>query len=264
VFDSHCHLDLEAFAGDLDAAIARATAAGVTAMLVPATRPRAWPALLALARAHAAAGVRIALGVHPQCVPELDPDERAALADARLERTLHDALDAAGPLAVAVGECGLDGGTGARDEQARLLRGQLRVARDRALPAIVHVLRAHDEAPALLRAADVRAGGGVLHSYSGGAALVPIYRDLGLHFSFAGPVTYPGARRPVAAARAVPEELLLAETDAPDQAPVPHRGARCEPAHLPHVLAGLAAARGASVAELADVTARNARRLFRR
>lgn len=263
MFDSHCHLDLEAFADDLGAAIARATAAGVTAMLVPATRPRAWPALLELARRHAAAGVRIALGVHPQCVPELDADERAALAEPRLEQTLHDALDAAGPLAVAVGECGLDGGTASRDEQARLLRGQLRVARQRQLPAIVHVLRAHDEAPALLRAAEVGAAGGVLHSYSGGAALVPVYRDLGLHFSFAGPVTYPGARRPIAAARAVPADLLLAETDAPDQAPTPHRGRRCEPAYLPDVLAGLAAARGAPVAELAAVTARNARRLFR-
>jgi TatD DNase family protein len=51
-----------------------------------------------------------------------------------------------------------------------------------------------------------------------------VYRDLGLAFSFAGPVTYPGARRPIAAARAVPDALLLAETDAPDQAPAPHRG----------------------------------------
>ena len=59
----------------------------------------------------------------------------------------------------------------------------------------------------------------MLHSYSGGAALVPVYRDLGFAFSFAGPVTYPNARRPLEAARAMPAELLLAETDAPDQAP---------------------------------------------
>ena len=59
----------------------------------------------------------------------------------------------------------------------------------------------------------------MLHSYSGGADLVPVYRDLGLAFSFAGPITYANARRPIEAARAVPAELLLAETDAPDQAP---------------------------------------------
>jgi TatD DNase family protein len=101
-----------------------------------------------------------------------------------------------------------------------------------------------------------------MHSYSGGAELVPVYRDLGFAFSFAGPVTYDNARRPVEAARAVPDELLLAETDAPDQAPAPHRGGRSEPAYLPHVIAGLAAARGASVEHVAALTAANARRLF--
>ena len=262
MFDSHCHLDLAAFDDDRSAMLARARAAGVTRMLVPATRPRSWPKLLELARAEAATGVTIALGVHPQCVPALDPTERAALAETRIDRTLHDALDAAGPLAVAVGECGLDGGTADRDEQVRILRAQVRVARDRRLPLIVHVLRAHGEMPRLLRECGVTACGGVLHSYSGGAALVPIYRDLGLHFSFAGPVTYPGARRPLDAARAVPDELLLAETDAPDQAPAPHQGGRSEPAQLPHVLAGLAAARGVSVDEIAALTTRNATRLL--
>jgi TatD DNase family protein len=102
-----------------------------------------------------------------------------------------------------------------------------------------------------------------MHSYSGGADLVPIYRDLGFAFSFAGPVTYPGSRRPVAAARAVPAELLLAETDAPDQAPAPWRGGRCEPAHVAAVVQGLAAARGVEASEIAALTAANARRLFR-
>ena len=103
---------------------------------------------------------------------------------------------------------------------------------------------------------------GVLHSYSGGADLVPVYRDLGLAFSFAGPVTYANARRPIEAARAVPDELLLAETDAPDQAPAPHRGGRSEPAFVAAVIAGLAAARGTTAAEIAALTTRNARRIF--
>jgi TatD DNase family protein len=103
----------------------------------------------------------------------------------------------------------------------------------------------------------------VLHSYSGGAALVPVYADLGLAFSFAGPVGYPGARRPVEAARAVPDEQLLAETDAPDQTPAPNRGQRCEPAHLVSVIEALAAARAATPERIAELTARNAQRLFR-
>ena len=102
----------------------------------------------------------------------------------------------------------------------------------------------------------------MLHSYSGGAGLVACYRDLGFAFSFAGPVTYANARKPLEAARAVPLELLLAETDAPDQAPSPHRGSRSEPAYVAHVVAALAAARGLPVDLVAGATATNARRCF--
>src|SRR6185312_7924285 len=114
----------------------------------------------------------------------------------------------------------------------------IRAARAVNRPLVVHVLHAHDAAPRILReerAADV---GGVMHSYSGGVDLVGVYRDLGFAFSFAGPVTYANARRPIEAARAVPDELLLAETDAPDQAPATRRGGRSEPAFLPEIVAG--------------------------
>ena len=135
----------------------------------------------------------------------------------------------------------------------------MRTARLVSKPLVIHVLRAHDAAPRILR--EERAGevGGVMHSYSGGADLVPVYRDLGLCFSFAGPVTYPNARRPLEAARAVPNELLLAETDAPDQS---SRGGRSEPAYVADVIAALAAARGVSTEAMAALTTKNACRLF--
>ncbi len=247
LIDTHAHLDLPAFDADRTEVLASARAAGVTC-LVPAVRPRTWAGVIAV-------GVPFALGVHPQVVPELDADERALATNA-------DALAAAiaGTGACAVGECGLDGGFGERDLQEQILRAHLRAAKALGLPVIVHVMRAHDATPRILR--DEGVVGGVLHSYSGGADLVPIYADLGLGFSFAGPVTYPNARRPIEAARAVPAELLLAETDAPDQAPEGHRGGRSEPAFLPAVIAGLAAARGVDPAEIAALTATNARRLF--
>jgi TatD DNase family protein len=272
VIDTHCHLDVAAFDADRDEVIARAGAAGVTGMLIPAIRPRTWAALGALARRHAAAGVRFAIGVHPQIVPELGEDERAGDLEERIARACEGAI--------AIGECGLDGGTGERELQERIFRAHVRVARAVGKPLVVHVLRAHDAAPRNLRVE--RAAGGVLHSYSGGAELVSVYAALGCAFSFAGPITYPNARRPIEAARAVPADLLLAETDAPDQAPAAcrsiaspgpppdgssgparHRGTRSEPAHLPHVIAGLAAARGAEPAEVAALTAANAARLFR-
>jgi TatD DNase family protein len=101
-----------------------------------------------------------------------------------------------------------------------------------------------------------------MNSYSGGADLVPIYRDLGFAFSFAGPVTYANARKPIEAARLIPDDLLLAETDAPDQAPEGHRGGRSEPAFVRSVIAGLAAARGQTAEEVAALTTANAQRLF--
>jgi TatD DNase family protein len=249
VIDTHCHLDLPAFDTDRDAVIERALAAGVSGILVPAIRPRTWEALAALVREHAC--LRHAIGVHPQIVPELDRSELVDL-EPRLLEACRDAI--------AVGECGLDGTIGERELQRQIFRIHIRVARALDKPLIVHVLRAHDEAPRILREdGPVR---GILHSYSGGADLVATYAALGMAFSFAGPVTYANARKPIEAARAIPTELLLAETDAPDQAPEPHRGGRSEPAFIAAVIAGLAAARGSSPSEIAAVTTANARRLL--
>jgi TatD DNase family protein len=243
VIDSHCHLDLAAFDADREAVLARATAAGVTGILVPAVRPSTWDAVIALRSPI----VRIALGIHPQVVPELTSAEELTA------ESLAEAARAVG--AIAIGETGLDGGTDDRASQERLFRLHLRAARLAELPVVIHVLRAHDRAPQLLREEGPVTG--VMHSYSGGAELVPIYRDLGLAFSFAGPVTYANARRPLEAVRAVPPELLLAETDAPDQAPALHRGGRSEPAFVTEIVAALAA-----LQPEAD-TAANARRIFR-
>jgi TatD DNase family protein len=255
--DSHCHLDQPLFDADRDEVVARARAAGVERLLLPAIRPTLWARQQRLRDAHPGLEIALAIGVHPQVVPELTPDERAtALDPARLAA----AAVAAG--AVAVGECGLDGGTEDRALQEAVLRAHVRAARAVGLPLVVHVLRAHDLAPRVLREEGVEEVGGVLHSYSGGAELVPVYAALGFHFSFAGPVTYDRARRPVEAARAVAPERLLAETDAPDQAPAPHRGGRCEPAHVADVVRGLAAARGERPETIAALTTANAARLF--
>jgi TatD DNase family protein len=84
-----------------------------------------------------------------------------------------------------------------------------------------------------------------------------------MYFSFAGPVTYPNARKPLEALRAIPDDRLLAETDAPDQSPFTHRGERSEPAFVADVIAGLASVRGVSAEDMAALTTRNARTLFR-
>jgi TatD DNase family protein len=251
MIDTHCHLDAPEFDADRDAVVARARAAGVEAIVVPAVRPATWGAVTALAERFPE--VVVALGVHPQVVPFLDDAERtAAGAEWRLDGA-----------PVAIGECGLDGATGAQDEQERLFRRQIGVARELRLPLIVHVLKAHDAAPRILAEERAREVGGILHSYSGGAELVGRYAELGFAFSFAGPVTYANARRPIEAARAVPDHLLLAETDAPDQAPTPHRGGRNEPAFVTEIHAALARARGLAPAALVELVTANARRILR-
>ena len=337
MIDTHCHLDLPAFAEDVDAVVGRATAAGVIGMLVPAVRPATWAACAALVERHAAAGLRLAIGVHPQIVPELAPDEIGGASESTRagdgtgiasERPRDGDIDAIAAWvareaiayrAVAIGECGLDGGTNDMPRQEALFRAHIRAARITGLPLVIHVLRAHDRAPRILRAeldrasrivheldrtlrvprdsmptvgaSSTAAAGtsmstvgasstptagtsmstvgassmpviGVLHSYSGGAALVDVYRELGMAFSFAGPVSYANARKPVEAARLVPEDLLLAETDAPDQAPQGHRGGRSEPAFVGAVIAGLAAARGVTAETIGALTTANAQRIF--
>lgn len=255
MIDTHCHLDVERFAPDREAVLARARAAGITDLVVPSIGPDAWDPLLAYARERP--GVHVALGIHPQLLADLDPaDDERHLAD--LEATL------ARGGAVAIGECGLDGPTAARapmDRQIAVLRAHLALARGFSLPVLLHCLRAHEPLLELLAKEPLPAGG-VLHSYSGSAEQVRDYLPFDLHFAFAGPVTYERAKKPVLAARAVPAERLLLETDAPDQTPRPFSG-RCEPAYLARVAEGVAAARGVGRPEIEALTDRNARALFR-
>ncbi len=221
MIDTHCHLDDPRFDADRADVMARAIAAGVTTVVVPGVVETQWPRLRALASEH---GWLFGVGTHPQALPE--------------SRAVPDNVDGAH----AIGECGLDGPTPvAMEEQERVLAGHLALAHDTGLPLILHCFRAHDRmVPLLRRFAPLR---GVMHSYSGGPELVDAYVALGLHVSFAGPVTWENARKPLNALRRVPRDRLLAETDAPDQCPRPHRG-RSEPAFLVHVIDAMERVRG--------------------
>lgn len=256
MIDTHCHLASQEFDGDRAAVLLRAREAGVTDVVVPAVAPSDFAAIRALAAADGA--VHAAFGIHPQLLPALP-----ASADDLLLGLLDSALSSGG--AVALGECGLDapsseaGASMAR--QVAVLSAQLALARRYGLPVLLHCLGAHGPLLALLEAEPLPAGG-ILHSWSGSAEQVAPFARLGLGFAFAGPITFERARRGPAAVRAVPRDLLLLETDAPDQTPRPHRG-RCEPAHLREVAGGVAGALGATVEEVDALTTANARRILR-
>ena len=230
MIDTHCHLDVPRFDGDRDEVLQRAWAAGITGLVVPAIGPDAWEALLKWPLRDAR--VQVGLGIHPQLLPELDPADD----DANLAKL--DALLTRGG-AIAVGECGLDGPSesGAPlERQLRIFDAHVKLARKHHLPLLVHCFRAHPHLLRYLKTEPIPEAGLLMHSYSGSADLTPKYVKAGCHFSFAGPVSFLEARRPLEALRAIPVDRLMVETDAPDQAPHPHRGERNEPALLPLIV----------------------------
>jgi TatD DNase family protein len=245
VTDSHAHLDAgEEAAG---AVVARAREAGVSRIVTIGTGIDSCRAALAIADENE--GVYAALGIDPH---------QAASAEAKRVDELRSLLGH--PKAVAVGETGLDSVRrhASLAEQRRLLDAQLELASELGLPVVIHSREASSETAEALAPFDGRV---VLHCFSSprllGAAL-----ERGYFVSFAGNVTYPRASELRDAARTVPADKILVETDSPYLAPQAVRGRRNEPANLVHTVALLAEERGEAPAELAARTHANAATVF--
>jgi TatD DNase family protein len=165
--------------------------------------------------------------------------------------------------AVAVGECGLDYhyDNSPREAQLSAFRAQLELAAERDAAVVVHTRDAEDDTAALLAEAASAGVRGVLHCYTGSARLARIALDAGWYVSFSGIITFRNWANDDAV-RAVPDERLLVESDAPYLAPVPHRGKRNEPAFVPRTIERLALVRHASPDSVSAITAANARSLF--
>jgi TatD DNase family protein len=248
--DSHCHLDAPEFDRDRDAVIARARAAGVSRQVVPAVSAAGWPKLRDICAD--TDGLFPAYGLHPMFLQEHREGHLAELDDwIQRERPC------------AIGECGLDFFVDGLDPRAQqhFFDGQLELAREHALPLIVHARRSVDAVIASIK----RIGGlrGVVHSFSGSAEQARQLAQLGFMIGLGGPVTYERANRLRKLAASVPIESLLLETDAPDQPDAGIRGQRNEPARLANVLQVVADLRGETHAAIAAATSANAGRLFR-
>jgi TatD DNase family protein len=245
--DSHCHLDsIE----DVDGVLERARAAGVGEMVTVGTDIETSNRCIEIAAS--AAGVWATVGVHPYDAKDFG------------ERELEEVRRLAGsPKVVAIGEVGLDyfREYSPRDAQHRAFRAQIRAAKDLGKTLVLHIR------DALADAFEVLAGEGpperlVFHCFSGGADEARRAVELGGHVSFAGNVSYRNAETLREAARAVPLDRLLVETDSPYLAPVPHRGKPNEPALVVDVGAALATATGRSLEEIGAATSANARSVF--
>lgn len=247
--DSHCHLDAAEFDADRAQVLARARAACVQRQIVPAVTAASWPKLREVCRS--SPGLYPAYGLHPLFLAEHREAHLLELA-AWIERERP----------VAIGECGLDHFVEGLDHSAqqRIFDGQLRLARDHALPVIVHARRSVDAVLASLR----RFGPlrGVVHSFSGSPEQARRLWDLGFLIGLGGPLTYERAQRLRRLVAEMPLEFLLLETDAPDQPDAGIRGQRNEPARLAMVLETVAMLREQPAQMIASATSANAERLF--
>ncbi len=244
--DSHCHIADAAFADDFEAVVARSRSAGVTRVMcilssdteeefarVPIVQA-AWPE------------VCYATAVHPHRaaayagrIPDVQRVVRAAVARVK---------------AVALGEMGLEYhyDKAPRDVQHEVFAAQVALAVELDLPVAIHTREATDDTHAILRDAGQGRVRGVMHCFTGTLDEATRALDLGFYLSIPGIVTFPkaGALRDVV--RALPDECLLVETDAPYLAPVPFRGKRNEPAYLTQTIAAIADLRGVTAGAMAD------------
>jgi TatD DNase family protein len=255
LIDTHCHLDAPEFGADRDAVVARALAAGVERIVVPAVEAAGFAAIRALAGRHPS--VRYALGIHPLFVDRAR-DEDLAL----LRETVADAMS--DPSFVGIGEIGLDHFVPGldRERQQRFLVEQLRIARDFELPVILHVRRAQDPIAAALRR--MRPCGGIAHAFNGSLQQARVFAGLGFALGFGGAMTFSRALQIRRLAAELPAEAIVLETDAPDIPPAWLDGGRNEPAELPRIAEALAHLRGETPEAVRQSSGAAARRVLPR
>jgi TatD DNase family protein len=262
--DTHCHLDAPEFAHDVAQVVRRSKAAGVGCLVLPAVRVQDAQRVRDLAHAHDAV---YALGIHPLTVPQAQESDLQALAE-RLDQWAQDAR------LVAVGEIGLDHFVPDQDlaRQAHFYEAQLRLARARDLPVLLHVRRSADALLKGLRRCPVV--GGIAHAFNGSHQQAQAFIQRGFALGFGGTLTFERSRQIRRLAADVPAQALVLETDAPDIPPQglyrpaavrqDHPPARNEPEQVPVIAQVLAELRGWSLQDTARITSANAHRVLPR
>jgi TatD DNase family protein len=252
IVDSHCHLDYEGLCENLPAVLRRAEQAGVGLVLSISSRVHHAAKIISIAEAHDT--VFCTVGTHPHHAhEELD----VTVADL-VKLTQH-------PKVVGIGEAGLDYhyNLSPRSAQMTGFRTHIAAARETGLPLVIHTREAEDDTARVLEEEMAKgAFKAVLHCFTSQQWLAERGVELGLYVSFSGILTYKTAENLRVAARALPEDRILVETDAPYLAPVPFRGKSNEPAFVAHTLEVLAKARSVPRDHMADATSANFFRLF--
>ena len=250
-FDTHTNLHHERFDEDRDAVVGRARDAGVFGMIEICQDEREFATVRATATRYR---LPFTAGTHPHYAKDVT------------HRTIGDLMNlASDPEVVGIGETGLDFHYGYSDEasQRANFERHIAVARDTGKVLVIHSREADEMMADMLRqTTEDGAYPLLLHCFTAGQALADTVLDLGGYISFSGILTFKNADDVRRAAERVPQDRILIETDCPYLTPVPDRGQRCEPRHVAHVGAALAALRGWDVEACAAITSGNARRCF--
>lgn len=253
LFDTHAHLDEPQFDVDRDMVLARAREAGVIQIVAVATTTVSSEIGIELSKKYP--GVHPSVGIHPNYAAQATAEDWGRIVGLAADRRV-----------VALGETGLDRHWDDTpwDMQQDYFQRHLRLSRQTGLPVIIHM---RDCAQEMLSALQAAAADdplhGVMHSFTGDAALASQCLALGLHISFAGMATFKKSHDLRAVAATIPADRILVETDSPYLSPHPLRGQRNEPANVRVTAAYLAEVRGVSLEVFAAETTANARRLFR-
>ena len=249
IFDSHAHYDDPRFNEDRETLLAAMAGHGVEKIMNIGNTTQANLAGIALAEQYPF--IHCTVGIHPDQAPEMQPGYLDLLAQQSRHPKVH-----------AIGEIGLDyfyDDASPREVQRRVFEEQLALAKDLALPVVIHNRDAHQDTLELLKKYRPK---GIMHCFSGSAELAQEVVRLGMYVGFTGVITFKNARKAVEAAAAVPLERLLVETDCPYMAPEPLRGKRCDSSMIAYVAERLAAIRGVDPQALLDQTCANAQAVY--
>lgn len=250
--DTHAHLTFPEFQLDLPDVIKRAKAAGVEAIINIALDDEAIAKSVALSEEYPEY-LFLAAGLHPQEASQWNDGSYRKYRELALKHKL-----------VAVGETGLDYHyqLSPIEQQKEAFRRFLQLAQELNLPAVIHSRDAAQDTLTIMREENRGKLKGVLHCFAGDMALGQGALDMGLYLSFTGNITFPKAEIIREAARSVPLDRILIETDCPFLAPQAFRGTRNEPAYVVSVAKKIAELKGLTAEELASQTTKNAKALF--
>jgi len=248
LIDTHAHLEMFQ---DVAEVIQRAEEAGVERIVTASSDLTSSKKSVEIALSFPM--VFAAVGIHPHEASSFSEEVFSEIESLAGEKRV-----------VAIGETGLDYHYmhSPREVQIHSFRKHIRLVKKLRLPLVIHVRDAHEDVIKVLREENTEHIKAVIHCFTGDYETAKKYIEMGLYISFSGIVTFKNAEDAREAARKVPIERMLVETDSPYLAPIPFRGKRNEPAHVRHVAQKVAELRGRSFEKIAEETTKNARNLF--